>query len=41
MRAHQASPRGGEVRVEARGDRVTLIGGAVTVIEGTLRVEPS
>jgi PhzF family phenazine biosynthesis protein len=41
MRAHQVSPRGGEVRVEARGDRVTLIGGAVTVIEGTLRVEPS
>ena len=41
MRAHQASPRGGEVRVMARGDRVTLIGSAVTVIEGTLRVEPS
>ncbi|GAB2842890.1 PhzF family phenazine biosynthesis protein [Actinoallomurus bryophytorum] len=41
MRAHQASPRGGEVRVEARGDRVTLIGSAVTVIEGTLRVGPS
>lgn len=41
MRAHQASPRGGEVRVEARGDRVTLIGSAVTVIEGTLRAGPS
>jgi PhzF family phenazine biosynthesis protein len=41
MRAHQASPRGGEVRVEARGDRVTISGSAVTVIEGSLRVEPS
>jgi PhzF family phenazine biosynthesis protein len=37
MRAHQASPRGGEVRVEARGDRVILGGSAVTVLEGTLR----
>jgi PhzF family phenazine biosynthesis protein len=41
MRAHQSSPRGGEVRVLARGDRVTLIGSAVTVIEGTLRAEPT
>jgi PhzF family phenazine biosynthesis protein len=41
MRAHQASPRGGDIRVTARGDRVILLGDAVTVIEGTLRVEPS
>jgi PhzF family phenazine biosynthesis protein len=41
MRAHQASPRGGEVRVVARGDRVALMGGAVTVLDGTLHVEPS
>jgi hypothetical protein len=34
---YQASARGGEVRVSARGDRVILRGGAVTVIEGTLR----
>lgn len=41
MRAHQASPRGGDVAVEARGDRVILSGSAVTVLEGTLRAEPS
>jgi PhzF family phenazine biosynthesis protein len=41
MLAYQASPRGGEVRVEARGDRVLLKGGAVTVLEGTLRAGPS
>ncbi|MGH3376935.1 MAG: PhzF family phenazine biosynthesis protein [Actinoallomurus sp.] len=37
MRAHQASPRGGDVGVTVRGDRVILRGGAVTVLEGTLR----
>ena len=41
MRGHQASPRGGEVDVVVRGDRVILTGSAVTVIEGTLRAEPS
>lgn len=40
MRAHQASPRGGDVRVAARGDRVILQGSAVTVLEGTLRAGP-
>jgi PhzF family phenazine biosynthesis protein len=37
MVAYQASARGGEVRVSVRDDRVILRGGAVTVIEGTLR----
>ena len=32
----QASPRGGTVRVIARGDRVALIGHAVTVLRGVL-----
>ena len=41
LRAHQASARGGDVRVRVRGDRVLLHGEAVTVIEGTLRAEPS
>jgi PhzF family phenazine biosynthesis protein len=41
MVAYQASPRGGEVRVESRGDRVVLKGGAATVLEGTLRAGPS
>lgn len=41
MLAHQASERGGDVRVTVRGDRVILGGGAVTVLEGTLRAEPS
>jgi PhzF family phenazine biosynthesis protein len=36
MLAYQASPRGGEVRVTARGDRVILRGSAVTVLDGTL-----
>ncbi|MGI8336807.1 PhzF family phenazine biosynthesis protein [Actinomadura scrupuli] len=35
---YQASGRGGTVRVTVRGDRVTLAGRAVTVLEGTLRV---
>jgi PhzF family phenazine biosynthesis protein len=34
--AYQASPRGGVVRVRARGDRVTLGGQAVTVLRGEL-----
>ena len=38
MLAHQASRRGGEVRVEHRGDRVDLGGSAVTVMSGTLAI---
>jgi PhzF family phenazine biosynthesis protein len=34
---HQLSARGGTVRVSARGDRVTLTGSAVTMLDGTLR----
>jgi PhzF family phenazine biosynthesis protein len=34
--AHQASPRGGDVRVEVAGDRVKLGGQAVTVLRGEL-----
>lgn len=41
MRARQASPRGGDLRVAVRGDRVILAGNAVTVLDGTLRAEPS
>jgi PhzF family phenazine biosynthesis protein len=37
LRAHQASPRGGDLRVTVRGDRVILRGNAVTVLEGALR----
>lgn len=33
---HQLSPRGGIVKVSVRGDRVALIGKAVTVIRGTI-----
>lgn len=33
----QLSARGGTVRVSARGDRVTLTGNAVTMLDGTLR----
>ena len=33
----QASPRSGEVGVELKGDRVTIIGRAITVLEGALR----
>jgi PhzF family phenazine biosynthesis protein len=36
MRAYQASQRGGEVRVRVDGERVTISGQAVTVIQGTL-----
>lgn len=34
---HQASPRGGRVRVRMQGDRVWLGGNAVTVLEGVLK----
>ncbi|WP_129626613.1 PhzF family phenazine biosynthesis protein [Candidatus Oscillochloris fontis] len=34
--AYQASPRGGTLRVELRGDRVLLAGQAVTVLRGEL-----
>jgi predicted PhzF superfamily epimerase YddE/YHI9 len=34
--AHQASPRGGDVRVAVVGDRVKLGGQAVTVLRGEL-----
>jgi predicted PhzF superfamily epimerase YddE/YHI9 len=33
---HQASPRGGDVTVSLRGDRVGLTGSAVTVLRGEL-----
>ena len=36
MMAHQASKRGGEVRVELKGDRVLLSGQAVTVVSGSV-----
>jgi PhzF family phenazine biosynthesis protein len=36
LTGYQASERGGLVRVRMRGERVTLIGQAVTVLEGTL-----
>lgn len=36
MLAYQASARGGEVRVRLAGDRVKLLGQAVTVLRGTL-----
>ncbi|MFA1548077.1 PhzF family phenazine biosynthesis protein [Actinomadura chokoriensis] len=38
LTGHQASARGGDVRVALRGDRVTLSGRAVTVLDGTLRI---
>ena len=38
---HQASARGGILRVEVRGDRVILGGQAVTVLEGRLAAEPA
>jgi predicted PhzF superfamily epimerase YddE/YHI9 len=37
LRGYQASARGGEVAVERIGDRVRLVGSAVTVLEGTLQ----
>ncbi len=36
---YQASPRGGTVRVDVRGDRVRLGGRAVTVLEGVLKLD--
>jgi PhzF family phenazine biosynthesis protein len=36
LRSHQISARGGWVGVEVKGERVTLIGRAVTVVEGTV-----
>lgn len=38
LEARQISERGGSMRVEIHGDRVHLIGRAVTVAEGSLRV---
>jgi PhzF family phenazine biosynthesis protein len=38
LRARQLSKRGGEIGVEVRGDRVTLRGHAVLVVEGTIEV---
>jgi PhzF family phenazine biosynthesis protein len=37
LTGRQVSARGGMVGVRVRGDRVTLRGGAVTVLEGRLR----
>lgn len=39
MRAYQASARGGEMTVRLRGERVDLVGEAVMVAAGTLRLE--
>jgi PhzF family phenazine biosynthesis protein len=36
MVAHQASPRGGVMRVRLNGDRVLLVGQAVTVVRGEI-----
>jgi predicted PhzF superfamily epimerase YddE/YHI9 len=36
--AYQASPRGGELKISLRGERVLLSGEAVTVIEGTIDI---
>jgi PhzF family phenazine biosynthesis protein len=38
LTGYQASERGGAVRVTVRGDRVTLAGRAVTILDGTLKV---
>lgn len=37
LAGHQASPRSGLVGVELNGDRVTIIGRALTIFDGTLR----
>jgi len=37
---HQVSRRGGVVKVRMKGDRVEILGQALTVLEGTLRVAP-
>ena len=39
MRAYQASRRGGEMTVRLKGNRVDLVGDAVIVAEGTLRLD--
>ncbi|HVU58850.1 MAG TPA: PhzF family phenazine biosynthesis protein [Puia sp.] len=36
--AYQASPRGGELKIALKGDRVSLSGQAVTVIEGIIDI---
>jgi hypothetical protein len=36
MTGYQASPRGGVVKVRLEGDRVVLMGQAVTVLRGEL-----
>jgi predicted PhzF superfamily epimerase YddE/YHI9 len=36
MLAYQASPRGGEVGVKVKGDRVGLVGRAVTIVRGQI-----
>ncbi|MBB3110005.1 PhzF family phenazine biosynthesis protein [Paenibacillus phyllosphaerae] len=36
--AYQASPRGGELRVRVDGENVTLLGQAVTIMSGRLRI---
>jgi len=38
LRARQVSPRGGEMLVRLRGDRVDLVGRAVTVLAGRLEL---
>ena len=38
LTAHQVSPRGGEIRCELRGDRVSLAGEAVLYLEGTIEL---
>ena len=40
FRGEQASPRGGRVAMEVRGDRVILRGSAVTVLDGALQCSP-
>jgi PhzF family phenazine biosynthesis protein len=40
FRAYQASPRGGTLEVELRGERVKLRGRAITVLRGELLVAP-
>ncbi len=37
---HQVSRRGGVIKVRVKGDRVEILGQALTVLEGTLRVAP-
>jgi PhzF family phenazine biosynthesis protein len=41
MRAQQASARGGDLTVRVRGDRVVLVGDAVVVMTGNLRIAVS